>query len=151
MQEFCWKLLPGRNRKWCLELHATCLIFDIIRQSLALPLVQTGNDGWVPFLKCQLTWVHATFLWYSRVSAIALSLWGSVWLFTRPIFDRLLYMQFNHVLKTDSQAYLCIMARPSYKRVVMRDWKGISDFSVCLSQISTSYHVECMRFNNAHL
>jgi len=62
------------KRKWCLELHATCLIFDIIRQSLALPLMRTGNDGWVPFLECQLTWIHATVLWYSRVSDIALSL-----------------------------------------------------------------------------
>jgi len=59
------KLLQGRNRKWCLEIHATCLIFSIIRQSLALPLVQTGNDGLVTFLECQLTWVHATFPWYS--------------------------------------------------------------------------------------
>jgi len=51
---------------------------DIIRQSLALPLVQTRNDSWVPYLECQLTWVHATFLWYSQVSAIVSSLCGSV-------------------------------------------------------------------------
>ena len=36
---------------------------------------------WVPFLECQLTWVHATFQWYSQVSAIALSPCGSVWLY----------------------------------------------------------------------
>jgi len=40
--------------------------------------VRTGNDGWVPFLECQLTWVYATFLWYSKVSAIASSPCGSV-------------------------------------------------------------------------
>ena len=70
-----WLLMP-----W-MEIHATCLIFDIIRRSLALPLVWTRNDGWVPFLDCQLTWVHATFLWSSQVSAIASSLCGSVWLY----------------------------------------------------------------------
>ena len=53
--------------------------------------VRTGNDGWVPFLECQLTWVHATFLWYSQVSAIASSLCGSVWLYMQPIIDHLLY------------------------------------------------------------
>ena len=91
-QEFRWKLLQGRNRKWHLEIHGTCLIFDIIRLSLSLPLVRTGNDGWVPFLECQLTWVHATFLWYSQVSAIA-SPCGSVWLYMRPIIDHLLYTE----------------------------------------------------------
>ena len=50
----------------------TCSLSDlyIIRQSLALPLVRTGNDGRVPFLECQLTCAHATFLWYFRVSAL---------------------------------------------------------------------------------
>jgi len=47
-------------------------------QVLALPLVRTRNDGWVPILECQATWVHATFLWYSQVSAIASSPCGSV-------------------------------------------------------------------------
>ena len=60
----------------------TCDLSDlIIRQSLALPLVQTGNAGWVPFLESQLSWVHATFLWYSWVSAIASSPCRSVWLY----------------------------------------------------------------------
>ena len=55
------KAASEKEQEWCLEIHATCLIFDIIRQSLVLLL---GNDGWVPFLECQLTWIHATFLWY---------------------------------------------------------------------------------------
>jgi len=34
------------NRKWCLEIHAICLIFDIIRQSLALPLASVNKKWW---------------------------------------------------------------------------------------------------------
>ena len=71
-----WKLLQGRNRKWCLEIHAPCLIFDIIRQSCALPLVRTGNAR-----ECQLTCAHATFLWYFLSFCIVSSPCGSVWLY----------------------------------------------------------------------
>ena len=31
------KAASRKEQKWCLEIHAPCLIVDIIRQSLALP------------------------------------------------------------------------------------------------------------------
>ena len=71
-------------------MRPVCLIFDIIRQSLALPLVRTGNDGWVPFLECQLTCAHATFLWYFRVSALFRLRVGVSDYAWRPIIDHLL-------------------------------------------------------------
>ena len=74
MQEYRGKLLPGKNRNWCLEippvrslkLSVTCIALSV-------------NRKWL--LECQLTCVHATFLWYSQVSAIASAPCGSVWLY----------------------------------------------------------------------
>jgi len=62
----------------------TCDLSDLWyyqSHALELPLVRTGSDGWVPILECQLTWIHAIFLCYFRVSAIASSPCESVWLY----------------------------------------------------------------------